>query len=468
MKTLKEQRLELIKYIKSHDAFIKENKVKEDIYSGNLLPYIEKVLKDTLSPSYYDKIKERIIPINVYPRVIDKISKVYAYGVSRKTDDKYKEVLEFYEKKFKIDTKMMYADRYANMFKGYSMEPFYDDFSNDVKLRVSPFDRFLVYSSNPNDSLDANIFIKFMGKRKVSGDKEKRIFYTYSNEEFDAFDEDGHSYMAALEGNEGVNPYGVIPQVYGNRDANKLIPTQDTDIVAMTKMIPVLMTDLAGAIMFQCFSIIYMINAEESNFELNPNALWIINVDPKSEKETKIGTIKPEADIDKVLNYIKNVFAFWLETKGIKAGSIGELNGANMASGISKVIDEMDVSELRRENSKYFKADEELFWSKMIHIHNAWVDAGYVNGMPKLGDDFVVEITYGDPEPLVNEDAILDREIKKLDKSLTTKERALQRIEPDISDDIIKEIINNGETKNEQEQKPGQEREEEHGTPRAS
>jgi len=443
--TLKDLRKDIYNHITKNEEFTLENSIKEDIFSGNLLSYIKEVLKNTLSENYYKKIKDRVIPINVYPRIIDKVSKVYSYGVSRTVENEdHQEIINYYVEKFDLDSKMMYADRYSNMFKGYLGEPFYDPIAEDVKFRVLPFDRFIPYSTNVNDDMDANVMIKLMGKRMV-GKEEKTVYYTYTKDEFDAFDSDLKTYAPAFGSNEqGVNPFGTIPFLYGNRDVNKLIPTQDTDIVAMAKMIPVLMTDLGGAIMFQCFTIIYTIDCEAGNLEMNPNAVWSFSSNNKSEKDPKIGTIKPEADIDKVLNFIKNVFAFWLETKGIKAGSLGSINGENLASGISKVIDEMDVSELRRENSKHFIREEKEFWRKMVKIHNYWVDAGLVKKLGKLPEDLKIDIEFNDPTPKVDENAVIDREIKKLDKGLTTKERAIQKINPDMGKEAIQEIINEG------------------------
>ena len=60
-----------------------------------------------------------------------------------------------------------------------------------------------------------------------------------------------------LVDNQGLNPIGVIPFVYGKRQKSKLIPTQDTDMLAIAKAIPVQISDLGMAMMYQCFSIIF-------------------------------------------------------------------------------------------------------------------------------------------------------------------------------------------------------------------
>ena len=174
-----------------------------------------------------------------------------------------------------------------------------------------------------------------------------------------------------IDGKE--NPIGRIPFVYGNRSKQRLIPTQDTDLVQMIKMFPVLFTDLGGAIMYQCFTIMYGVDVDTSEIKMSPNAFWDFKSDKASEKRPEIGTIKPEAQVEKVLSFIAHIMGAWAESKSIKVGSIGKVDGENVASGVSKIVDNMDTFEIRKKNIPFFRREEKDLWYLLALMNNHWL-----------------------------------------------------------------------------------------------
>jgi len=438
-----------VNYIKQNQQYIQTNKTIFDIYEGNLLPYVKDVLKKTLSPQYYDKIEERIIPINILKRLIDKMAKVYATSPIR-TATTQQEMLDEYEKTYAMNRRMNLADEYANMFKGYALEPFID--KGKPKLRTIPLDRFLVGSLDPIDPLEKTFFIKFMGARSVEKDgqmKEEQIYYAYTNEHFIPFTEGGEVYLSALSDNEiedFVNPVGFIPFMYGNRSNTKILPTQDSDLLALTKMIPVFLSDLGGAIMFQCFSIIYGVDVDSENLLMSPNAFWSFESDKSSDKNPQIGTISPEAKVDDVLKFIETTFAFWLETKGIKVGSLGSMSGANMASGISKIIDEMDTFEIRKVSMESFKEEETLFWNLNAKMHNFWVESGQLKGATTFKDNFEVTVVFDEPKAIISRKEEVETVKLEDDSGYLDRESAIKILYPDLSESEVAERISKIET----------------------
>lgn len=438
--SLKNQIPEILRYIADHNAFIEHNKCVIDIYEGNLAPYVLDVLKSTLSKNYYDQIKGRVLPINILKRVNDKLSKVYATDVIRE-DAKNQKFIDDYSKLLKINQSMSVADEYSNLFKGYLLEPYL--YNGVPQLRVIPYDRFLVMSDDKTDPTRMTMVIKFMGERKkkdIFGRTSIRNkYYVYTKDEFLAIDSDGEVIGEDMVENNGINPLGRIPFVYGNRSRLCLVPKQDTDILAITKMIPVLLTDLSGALMFSVFSIIYGIDIDQANLVMSPNAYWDLKSDPKSDKTPSIGTIKPDADIDKALNYIYQVFSLWLESKGVRIGSIGTLNSGNLQSGVSKIIDEMDTFEVRKINIKFFENEEQELWSLLKDMNNYWVKSGQFKY--KLVDNLDLRIEFDDPKPIQSDKEILDILLLQLDKGLISKEEVLKQFYPNWKEDKIYKML---------------------------
>lgn len=438
---LKDKRAEIYGYIQDHQEFIKHNKKLFDIYQGNLLPYVQHVLSSSLTPEYYTKMEHRIVPINVLTRVMDKLAKVYATTPMRIASSD-EEILKQYEDLFFFDAKMNRADEYANLFKGYALEPFIDE--GVPGLRVLPYDRFLVKTLNPVNPEEVNVFIKFMGKKSVKGSKceeEREVFFVYTDDEFDAFDEELEDFAPALMENEGENPVGRIPFMYGNRSKDGLIPVTDTDIMQMVLIIAVLLSDLGGSVLFSCFSIVFGIDVNFENITKSPNAFWSLKSDPKSDKTPELGTIKSDADVDKVLRYIKDIFILWLETKGVKVGSVGEINNSNMASGVAKIVDQMDTFEIRKVSIQHFKAEEKEFWDLMRDMHNHWIDSGQLSEVGKLPDDWEVTTIFDEPKPLIDRMTYVNTIKLEVDSGFLDRKSAIKALYPDLGESDLDERL---------------------------
>lgn len=392
---MEEQIKKYLNFIDAHKETVAKNNQKLRIYEGELLPLVKKVMQQTLSPHYFSQIEHRVIPINVLTRIVDKLAKVYTNPPVR-TDEKYQEFIDYMTDDLDIDLSMSQADEFSHLFKAYALEPYVDE--GVAQMRVIPADRFLVMGEDRNNPLKVTTFIKFMGEI-TGGDS---LYYAYTKDNFIPFTSRGALYMPALEGNDGVNPYGFIPFVYGNRSRLNIIPMQDTDIIQLTLMIPIMLSDLAGAIMFSCFSVIYGIDLNVEKLEKSPNAFWNFKTDTKADNpKPEIGTIKSDVDIAQVMDFIKQTFAFWLETKGVRVGSLGSTDGANSSSGIAKIIDEMDVHEIMKQQINYFKKEEKELWQKLAAMNNHWMKSEENYQGIIVGEDFNPTITFDEPMPAI-------------------------------------------------------------------
>lgn len=444
---LKDKRKEIIEYVKAHKSFLKRNHETLDIYEGNLLPYVDDILQKTLSPQYYMPARERILPINILQRYIDKVSTVYEKQPSRKSASenvRVDEFVEFYKNQFAMGVSGQICDQLANLHKGFAWEP-YIDLNGKPQLRELSFDKFLVMSDSMVSPDEETIFIKFMGYK--SSDEESLLLFAYTNEEFDAFYLNGTEASEHLVDNQGLNPIGVIPFVYGKRQKSKLIPTQDTDMLAIAKAIPVQISDLGMAMMYQCFSIIFGVDVNSENLIMAPNVFWSFKSD--NEKKPEIGTIKPEADTDKGLSFVMNVFILWLETKGVRVGSIGSVTGSNLASGISKIIDEMDVYNIKKKSMGWFEKDEEELWNeKMPKIHNYWVQTGMVASSmvpPIVNDEFDVIVEFPTIEPMISRSEEIANFKSELELRTITREFVVKKLHPAFTDEQVADVLNNAE-----------------------
>jgi hypothetical protein len=444
---LKQKRKEIIEYIKEHRQFLASNHQALDIYEGNLLPYVHDIMRSSLSPNYYHSIKDRILPINILQRYIDKVSTTYSKPPIRSSDNqKSLEFVEFYSNTFHINNSGQLADVYSNLFKGYAWEPYIDK-SGVPALREIPYNSFLVMSDSMVNPEEETIFIKFMGKK--TKEEDSLLLFVYTDEEFDAFYMSGEEASEFLVDNQGVNVIGTIPFVYGKRQKNRLIPVIDTDMLSIAKALPCLISDGAGAQMYQAFSIIYGVDISTENLKMSPNALWSIKSDRESDKNPQLGVLTPTAQTDKIMEFVSTTFSLWLETKGVRVGSVGSANGSNLSSGISKIIDEMDVWELKKKSQYWFKKDEEELWNeKMPKIHNYWIKSGLLNPamippmMPE-NQDPEIYVEFEAPRPMISRTEEISQIKAELELGTMTLEQAVKKLHPDMDDDDIAKTISN-------------------------
>lgn len=455
----------IVKEINDRQMYLQHNAVLLDILDGNLLQYIMDDLKKQLSPQSYETIKHRISPINMLKRVMDKKSRIYSGGVVREVQNGSEtdnELLSFYIESMNLKSTMPLSNVMFNLHKGNSLEPYINS-KMQPKLRVLPFDRFLVLGLDPVEPERVTHFVKCMGSYKdvaraynlmykESFNSDMKVYYVYTESEFIIITNKGeiqYELMNILGNDIGVNPLGVLPQVYINKSQIEVMPTQDTDVLRMTKLIPVLLSDLNFAVMFQSFSVVYGVDLSISNLEFSPSAFWDLKSDPASNKEPKVGVIKPEVEIQTVMNFIMSQIALWLQSQNIRPGATGEASPEQFASGIAKIVDESDTSEDRKQQVNYYIDAEKNLWDLIMHhYHPYWVANGMIDTKLLFTPTATVSVTFPEQKPEIARTVVLDEQIKELEANLTTTKRALMKLNPDLSNDQIEELMDEIEEEN--------------------
>jgi hypothetical protein len=428
----------LVKHLQSQLGLLSHNEILFEINEGNMLPYVKAALQKQLRGKCLEKALHRIAPINLLKKIIDKLSKIYDGNVKREviggtpSDD---EMLAYVEKSISANTVMGLANEFFNLFKNTLVQPYV--YNMQPYCRTIPSHQFTVYSENaivPNEPTHIIICHKMIDERMT--------YRVYTDDEFIIIDSEGRPVpeeMARIE-SDGTNEYGVIPFIYINRSQNLLIPRPDTDTLALTLLTPVLLTDLNFAAMFQTFSILYGINLDFENLEISPAVFWNFKA-KDGEQKPELGSIKPQVDIDQVIRLIVTELSLWLNSRGIKPGSIGNLNQDNAASGISKMIDEMDTTSDRIKQVQIFQPAEKRLWNLILkNMMPVWQKNGLVDNKTVFTQSAEVETAFGDQMPATSRTDIISEQKAELEAGLTTRARAIKRLNPKMSDKEIEEL----------------------------
>lgn len=424
---------------------LSHNQILFDIYEGNLLPYIEEDFKNSFSQESYAAIRPRITPINILKRVVDKLSTIYSKPPKRYIKNgtpEDEELLSWYETNMQMNAVMNIANELFNLHKTTTLEPFVDQML--PRLRAVPSDRSVMLSDDKIDPTRPTVWVKYMGRIKWKG-QEVGVLYIYTDDDFIPVTTGGEVLEGVLietENLDASNAAGKIPAVYINRSYHSILPPVDTDVLRMTKIIPVLFSDLSFSIMMQSFSIMYGIDLDTQNMRMSPNAFWAFKSDPASKNKPEIGMLKPSVDITEVNQHILSLFSTWLHSKGIRPGTIGQMSGVGDVSGISKMIDEMDTSEDRQKQVQHFSKAESDFWVLITkHLHPYWQSQKLIDTNLSFSPQAEVVVEFQEQMPLVRRSEVLKDLILELDKKLTTKKRAIKSLNPEMKDDEVDMLL---------------------------
>lgn len=412
-----------------------------DIHEGNLLKYIDKDLAAQLSPQSYKACRHRLAPINLLQKIVDKSATIYQPGPARRIEGsaKDKELFDWYVEQMNPNEAMGDAADLMTMCKASLLQPF--PHHGKPRLRAIQNDHFFVLSNDKVDPMSPTHVVTF---DQCATDAAKVDFRAYTKDEFLAFNSAGEidvETMMAVDNLDGLNPYGVLPFVYATASRFRLTPTPDSDILTMTKLIPILFTDLNYAVMYQAFSIMYGIDIDDAGIVMAPNAFLRFKSDPNTDKTPELGQIKPQVDIDPVLGLIQTELALWLNSRGIRPGAVGQLSGDNFANGISKMIDEMDTVEARRWLTDIFTKIEAEMWNLVMHkLHPVWVDRGWVEDRGLFSPEAKVEVVFNPQLPMVSRTTQLNDAKLAIDSGLSTRTDELKAMHPLKSDEEIAEL----------------------------
>lgn len=436
---------EFLNHIEKNKSFLQVNHKLFTAYEGELLPMVYASLEKQLSERAFEQIVNRVAPINILTRIIDKLSKIYQQNPVRYVEngnDSDSELLQWYENQFRIDQKMNIGNEFFNMFRNTLIQVYLHQ--GQPRIRPIPSDSFLAYSDDPVEHTYPN-YIILIHSEEIKGGQKNIIYHAYSDTEFVIYDSEGkvrYDLMNEVGNPEGIVPFGKMPFVYVNKSANLIVPKADVDTLKMSVLIPVLLSDMNFAVMFQAFSIIYGIDVTDENLEMSPNAFWRLRSDDSVDSKPQLGTIKPSVDTDKALSLMQSQMGFWLQTRGIRPGAVGDVGAENFSSGISKMVDEMDTSEDRKKQVSFFEDAEADLWDFVVnYAHPYWVDSGAIEPITRFSTNAKVITNFQEQIPMLRRADILKETVEEMDAGLITKRRALKRLNPKMNDRELDELI---------------------------
>lgn len=415
------------------------------MYNGKTQDIIkESIKKEFNRPETVEELIARLVPLNIIQKIINKLAGVYVEAPLREVVDENEadlELMELYEEAASVNSRFKEANRYFKLFKRNLMEPFVDH-DGVPGLRNLPRHTYEVYSFNSMrpDKPDLIAIIKHDDELR-----DNQVIKIWTADNHILIDGNGKVLRDKMEqmGNvDGINPYGRIPFVYINESTYSVNPLSDDDLMRMAIAIPVVLTDLLFACKYQCWSIIYTVG-DVGELPSNPSSVIAMDYGPDGQ-EPKVGTIKPEIDINAILQLIANLISTLLTTKNLAAGTIKTTQGINETiSGISKALDNAESVEDKKDQQSYFMKAEADLWDLLAnYMIPVWRKLNKL--APEYNKEFspafAMSVLYREPKVLISEKERIENAKAKLEAGLSTLERELANLNPDMSDNQIQKL----------------------------
>lgn len=451
-----ESRKQIAEFIRTEKDRLAYNKDIFTVLGGNLKPLLEaRMLKD-LGPEPYLAAMHRQAPINVFRKIVDKLTRIYQDGIVRKVEggnDADIKLLQWYEEQLDINAKFgknnenFNAYLYSLLQIGLTDPEFQDNPNKNFKkpfVRSIPNHQFLIMNTSATDPTSPDVIIVCMPKYKRPDGAYDETYYVYTKYQFVIMNQSGEilADLMADKESDGINPYGVNPFSYANASQDCAMPEIQTDNLDMSLLIPLLLTDLNYATKFQSFSVFVAIGLKNVKAKLSPNSVIEFDPNPAAEKSS-FDVLKPSVDIGEVLNLAASQMSLWLSSKSVRPTVVaGDLGVDSFASGISKIIDEADTFEALKYQITIYKALEADFWERILkHMHPKWVAAGVIENKTIFSPGARVVTQFKTPTPMQTRGEL----VKDLDAEraagFISQERALRKLNPEMSEEEITELL---------------------------
>jgi hypothetical protein len=409
----------------------------------------EAIMAEFKNPDAVQELLGRLVPINILKKVIIKLAAVYVEApvrapVDEDSDDDC-ELLEDYEDITKFNIRQKQANRYLELFKKNLKEIFTSDKDKKVYIKnLAPYS-FEVFNVENPDKSQPDIVCKIVVD---SDDLKQQVLHWYSDESFWVTNGAGEvidSIMALNNNPTGKNPAKTLPFVYKCKSTDSVDPIMDDSLYRVSIAIPIVLTDLFFACKYQCWSMIYTIGVK-GEINRNPSSIIALEFSDTSVdggKDPVIGSIDPKVDSDKVIKMVEATLNLFLSSLGLSGGTLSlGTSASDVVSGVSKILDNAEVIEGKKDQQDDMLDDENMTWDKIKQLIPYW------RRNQMLMDDinrefsklFRVSVSFKEPKPMLSDKDALDMTDKKIKMKMTTWTRELKAMYPDYTDQQVEDL----------------------------
>jgi hypothetical protein len=430
-----------------------------------------------------DAVKEmRLCPINVLKKIVDKRSQVYKRPPIRTCQNENDQsLLNWYVQDMHINTVMQWCNRFYNLFANTAI--YIVPTKNGLKVRNTPPYLFSLLAS-PKDPEEIQGFVlssfdasraaplrdagaatgvqRFSGNPSYLSSNQDKVgsnelkltpgseLIVWTDFEHFTINDEGQILKDETKGPEQfLNPLEETPFVFVSKSRhNETWSTVGSDQPDLALLIQRSWSDLLTIAKHQGYSLLTFTGKEPpEKITMGINRALFLKQD-EDGVAPKIDYITAASPLSEYKDILTEVLAMFLSSYDINPQSIGgTANSNNATSGFHALIQNSDTLEAIESDKPAMKWTEQELWNKIAKYHNYLFDTqdqrlnAEARMLGKFSEDFEPSIKYFDAKPLESEQEVIDNVIKVREQGLMSRKQALQRLNPDLDNEQLDNLL---------------------------
>jgi hypothetical protein len=370
-------KLNLQLYSSANAARKKEAAKHLNFYHDSQLADLEAMLDELFA----DPSKMVKVQLNLVRKVINNLAQIYCEPPAREIDgnEKDKTIYKNIINTSMLDLKLKQASRYAKLLKSILIKVVWRNEHPDFDILTGNL--LDVETGDTPEDLKRVLITDYGNSDKI----EDVEYSLWSAESWQRLDYRGN----VIESEP--NPYHVLPFLsvfdYPPIGNSFWLPGGD-DLISQQEAINIKLVDLLHLLHWQSFGVGYIKGSSQedkgSTLTVGPGSL----VELPGNKEAEIGFVSQKAEIQSVVNAIDKMLKWFCITQGLSASAVS--TDPSEASGVSKVWDSIELSEMRIEGKLLWGSYEQKLFNLMRIIHNT-------HSKSKLSDAANLKVNFADP-----------------------------------------------------------------------
>lgn len=360
-------------YNQANQARKQETAKRLNFYHDAQLERLEEQLNQLFSdPSSMVKVS-----LNIVKKVINNLSQTYkeppvrTLDASEKDQKLYSEILSMSA----FDVKMKQASRYTKLLKTILIRPLWRNEKIDLDILTGNI--VDVVCGDTPEILEKVLITNYGTSEKI----EDLTYSLWTMDTWSRLDYRGN----VIEQQE--NPYSILPFIplfdYPPPSSAFWLPGGE-DLISLQETINLKLTDLNYLISCQSFGVGYIKGSQGgANLKVDPGSLVEL------PENGEIGFESQKAEIKEVVDAIDKLIKWGCVSHGLSAASMS--TDASEASGLSKLVDKSELTEMRQDDIALFRAYEKQIFHVLRTVHNT-------HSSQKLSESSALSIDFADPK----------------------------------------------------------------------
>ena len=348
-----------------------------DFYHDEQLEHLEEKLDELFSdPSGMVKAE-----LSIVKKIINNLAQVYRENPVRmlngqeKDMELYKEITEVCS----LNIKMKQASRYTKLLKTVLLRPVWR--MNKLDLDILTGNILDVETGDSPEDLKKIVITDYGNTDRI----EDVTFSLWTADSWSKLDFRGN----IIE--QDMNPYKILPFIplfdYPPTSGSLWLSGGD-DLISLQEAINIKLVDLLYLLAQQSFGVGYIKGvAGGGSVKVDPGSLVEL------PENGEIGFEAQKAEIKEVVDAIDKLIKWACVSNGLSSASMS--TDASEASGLSKLVDKQELSEMRQDDIALFRSYEKKLFNIMRVVWNT-------HSQKKLSEAAVLSIDFADPSPEID------------------------------------------------------------------